>query len=295
MLLFNRYSRKLLPIIFLISVGICISPIASAAKPTPAPNLPNGVSVGDMLYWSGTAWTILPAPSGPLTAPESVSLKFCNGKPAWGPCLPSGYLSFTKVGQFLSGVDSNLPLGNAVRSVDVWFRTSSNTVGFPFEWGGWTGTVVPYSRFGLGIVNSLPAFIGQSLDLWGDATVNDSVWHKVTLIYDQSSISIYVDGVLDISSSTSDTNGIQFSNLNTTNADLRIGTSHYGEQFIGDISAVAVYNRVLSSNEISNVALPNGNESGLVSFYDLSKVTASNLTVTNQVDSSTTLKLVGFD
>ena len=43
---------------------------------------PQGSTPGDMLYWNGTQWAVIPAGS------EGKQLSFCNGIPVWGGCLP---------------------------------------------------------------------------------------------------------------------------------------------------------------------------------------------------------------
>ncbi|MDD5150997.1 MAG: DUF1566 domain-containing protein [Flavobacterium sp.] len=45
-------------------------------------SMPAGTAVGQMNYWNGTAWVLVP----PGT--QDQTLTFCNGKPTWGPCLP---------------------------------------------------------------------------------------------------------------------------------------------------------------------------------------------------------------
>ncbi|MEQ1636018.1 MAG: DUF1566 domain-containing protein [Methylococcales bacterium] len=42
--------------------------------------LPAGNAVGDMQYWNGTQWSIVPAGT------NGAYLAFCDGKPAWGTC-----------------------------------------------------------------------------------------------------------------------------------------------------------------------------------------------------------------
>lgn len=44
--------------------------------------LPNGSTVGDLLYWNGSRWTVLPAPTLPSSATLSV-LTIQNGTLAW--------------------------------------------------------------------------------------------------------------------------------------------------------------------------------------------------------------------
>ena len=83
--------------------------------------------------------------------------------------------------------------------------------------------------------------------------------------------------------------------INTLGVNTEIaGSAGFTERFNGDISVVAVYNRILNSTEISNMGKPTGTESGLVSFYDLSKVDTVNKRVYDQTDNTTFLDMVGF-
>lgn len=43
---------------------------------------PGGANQGDMAYWNGSGWVIIPAGG------YGESLIFCNGVPTWGGCLP---------------------------------------------------------------------------------------------------------------------------------------------------------------------------------------------------------------
>jgi uncharacterized protein (TIGR02145 family) len=62
--------------------------IAGATGPAgpqgPAGTFQNGVNIGDLYFWNGSAWTILPIGT------NGQNLTVCNGVPIWGPCiLPS--------------------------------------------------------------------------------------------------------------------------------------------------------------------------------------------------------------
>ncbi len=47
----------------------------------PAGTLAAGNNAGDMQYWNGTAWVVVPA-----STVNRATLQFCNGEPTWGAC-----------------------------------------------------------------------------------------------------------------------------------------------------------------------------------------------------------------
>ena len=56
-----------------------------------AASLPSGTQSGEMLYWDGSAWVVIPAGPPSLYGPDAPSLRYCNGAPTWGACtVPLG-------------------------------------------------------------------------------------------------------------------------------------------------------------------------------------------------------------
>jgi Protein of unknown function (DUF1566) len=49
----------------------------------PAGSSQPGNNIGDMQYWDGSTWVIIPAPSPAPKAPLMATLYFCNGIPSW--------------------------------------------------------------------------------------------------------------------------------------------------------------------------------------------------------------------
>ena len=259
----------------------------------------DGTTVGDMLYWDSSNWVTISRPTNtPVNPSDAPSLRFCDGKPVWGACVPSGYLYFNGASQYLSGNDGNLPIGNSARALEVWIRTNFIPNGMIFEQGRWNNgdTATSGFAFGVGIHSGYADFFGNYISLSGSKIISDGVWHKVSVIYDGgTTVSVYVDGSLDKSNTVSDFNSNPFSMINTLGVNTEIaGSAGFTERFNGDISVVAVYNRILNSTEISNMGKPTGTESGLVSFYDLSKVDTVNKRVYDQTDNTTFLDMVGF-
>jgi hypothetical protein len=69
-------------------------------------------------------------------------------------------------------------------------------------------------------------------------------WHHVTSVFSGTQVSVYIDGQLDASVSCS-------GSIGTTTAPLRIGASNTGlSPIVGTIDEVAIYGRILTSDEI---------------------------------------------
>lgn len=254
-----------------------------------------GTNVGDMLFWDGTKWAEIPTPTDTLNDPN---LMLCRGLPLWsknGKC-PTDFITF-KSGQFLSGVDSNIPYGNSSRTLEVWFRTQAQSpMGSLVEWGGSIEDIWG-NDFDVFILSTGEIYFGgRGADMVGVNKFNDGQWHKVTVTYSGTVISVYMDGVLDYDSTTR-TSYLPWNALNTVtthNPDLIIGSSIRAQQYIGDIKGVSIYNRVISTSEIANLKQPTGAEPGIVSYYDFSKIDSANKLVCDQIDVGTCLHMNGF-
>src|SRR3990167_3153817 len=73
-----------------------------------------------------------------------------------------------------------------------------------------------------------------------------TIWHHYIGIYDGANVSIYVDGVL--------TTGSALTGNMTTTSDLQIGAAGPGggvQDYTGQISQVAIFNRVLTQQEVT--------------------------------------------
>jgi hypothetical protein len=110
------------------------------------------------------------------------------------------------------------------------------------------------------------------------------VWQHVAGMWDGTTLSIYVDGVLSNSTSLMGTNI-----RNITNP-IWIGANQIGENFNGSIDEVRIWNRAMCAAEILNntngeLPLP---QVGLLAYYQFNQGLASisNLTETSLADSS---------
>lgn len=78
--------------------------------------------------------------------------------------------------------------------------------------------------------------------------INDTNWHHIVAVLDteNNTISIYIDGTLNISNTKS------WNGIGTGSQTLRVGTSYNSANFIdGSMDDVRIYNKALSSDEVS--------------------------------------------
>jgi hypothetical protein len=95
--------------------------------------------------------------------------------------------------------------------------------------------------------------------------VTDNLWHYIVGTYDGVTLKIYVDGTLSGSLATTNVPSTSVSN------DLFIGQNGAGgEQFIGKLDEISIWDRALTATEISTNTGYNltGTESGLKAYYN---------------------------
>jgi len=147
---------------------------------------------------------------------------------------------------------TNAPLGHSPRSFSLWFR--SNVISSPnnrdiFGWGSAPGGING-ERFWFTLNYGLPYFCGQgTYDFYGTGFIGDGNWHNVVITYDSVNVNMYIDGVFNTTNPRS---------LNTVNSQIIFGQSPMGfgsgtTYLDGDLDDVGIWNRALSSCEISQL------------------------------------------
>jgi hypothetical protein len=164
-----------------------------------------------------------------------------------------------KVGQAFSfdGVDdyvqvqnpTGLPLGNAPRTLEVWFKTPKDltitTESAIVQYG-----TASYSQM-FGLITSMNApgklyFYGHGIDLAGTTTIQPDTWYHGAVTYDGTTIGLYVNGQMEASTTIS---------LNTT-LDMNgvtIGYRNDSSRWQGAIDEVGIFNRALTAEEIEAI------------------------------------------
>jgi hypothetical protein len=164
-----------------------------------------------------------------------------------------------KVGQAFSfdGVDDyvqvqnpdGLPLGNAPRTMEVWFKTPGDLTISTESAIVQYGTASESQMFGLITSMNAPGklyFYGHGSDLSGTTTIQPDTWYHGAVTYDGSNLSLYMNGQLEASTTMS---------LNTTLDvnGLTMGHRNDSSRWQGVIDEVGIFNRALTAEEIEAI------------------------------------------
>jgi hypothetical protein len=184
----------------------------------------------------------------------------------------------TNVAMDFDGVDDFIDIPNNASlalddfTLEAWVNTTS-TVAYSRVIAKPSGGFANYS---LMVHNGI---VGVGFDtgllnnyIYGSTTVNDGNWHHIVGVRSASTnmLYIYVDGMLDVSSSTTGTPLI-------STESLRIGLfgGAYAQRYQGRLDEIRIWNRALDQKEIvsnMNQTLM-GSETGLVAYYKLEEGT----------------------
>jgi hypothetical protein len=143
-----------------------------------------------------------------------------------------------------------LPTGNAPRTVSAWIIDQTNTNSWPYRSIWSYGSNTQGERFGLSVIANLtpgadqPLFTGQSADVTSGTSLLDSRWHNIVIVYDGSTISLFLDNVLNASAGDG---------LNTVGQVLNMGKAPLvaSEYWSGTLDDLRIYSRAVSVSEVN--------------------------------------------
>jgi hypothetical protein len=164
-----------------------------------------------------------------------------------------GSLLFNGTNQYVSfSATTNIPVGNSDYTISAWFNPASLGTKGIVGWGnyGTTNAVNALRLSSSGIVN-----YWQSNDLSASYSFTTNNWYNAVATFDGTTRSIWVNGSL-IGSDTPLGHNVP----NSTN--LTVGVTNTTEYFAGNMGEVQIFNRALSSTEITqnyNALLPRYN------------------------------------
>jgi hypothetical protein len=157
--------------------------------------------------------------------------------------LTNSAYSFNGTSNYISVTPWAQLTGAAPRTQSIWFKTSSSANQTLMEFGaGPNGTASILQIYSTSIRIDANACAAST----SSTPYTNGSWHQIIATYDGTTFKLYMDGQYITSSACT---------LNTTSTDLRIGSLDAyvggGRYFSGSLSDARVYNRVLSTNEIS--------------------------------------------
>jgi hypothetical protein len=153
------------------------------------------------------------------------------------------FVSFPAAGKWLAGTVAALPTGNSPRTIETVFRSNASPGDWQIvaNWGDLVGGHIWATEINILGRDEIGS---SSWDLNGNIQINDGSWHRQTVTYDGTSVSIYVDGILDVTGSNT---------YSTSLTPLYVGAGTFGGQtFYGDVASVTIWNRALTTDEVTN-------------------------------------------
>jgi len=180
---------------------------------------------------SGTTWSDTSGNGKNTTLTNGPTFNSANG----------GYISFDGTNDYgsITGGSYTILLGNGdiAWTTTTWIRTSTSANGLG------AGSVISnassgpvYSMMGVNASKIVYWSYHSSLGGWysnlGNTTINNNTWHMLTWVnYSNSTMQMYVDGVLDSST---------FSSLSGNNNPLDIIGASWAANFAGDIASLYI-------------------------------------------------------
>lgn len=135
---------------------------------------------------------------------------------------------------------------NTAITVSAWVRSRKESrQRLVTKWGGTDNGYMLWIEGSSGPRFEINTAAGNRISFGGTTIANDDVWHHLVGVYDGSTVSIYLDGVLDGSAGHS---GL----LVDDDADLYLSGGS-GGTYIGGIDDVRIYDRALTEPEITEI------------------------------------------
>jgi len=171
---------------------------------------------------------------------------------------PNSAYNFNGSSNYISTITGG-PMGQSSRSISFWAKTNSATNMMAIAYGDANGIGGCFDiEFNLSC-SGVGIDVSNGADMRGNSGVHDNQWHNIIVVMDSTvsttidNISIYIDGVLQP--------GITCSVLNSSatvstvpNNPFVIGKDFTSVRYFdGDIDDILIYNRPLTSPEVSQI------------------------------------------
>src|SRR5262249_12875108 len=166
----------------------------------------------------------------------------------------SGVMDFTAPNPNRITVPAIPALNSSTGTISFWIKTPGNLIrgdfaAILFDRRTSQGDVITLTDDGVIFVQAETNYAHANV-LTGTKVVNDNAWHHIAYVYDQSdsgSISIYVDGVIDVSQA----NVTAWAWPATRAIELGSSEDGFWRVFVGLMDDFQIHNRMLSAAEIA--------------------------------------------
>jgi len=186
---------------------------------------------------SGTTWTDL-SPNGNDGTLSAAAI---------GTDVP-GSMDFDGSSEYITFGVTNLPSGTADVSLSIWCIPTESSDSGLFGYGSATSNTAfeIYMYNHGGTLRPAVHYAGGNSGYTGGLGLNLNEWNHIAATYDKTSSRIYVNGELSITDAQALTIATTYRHIATRNY-----AAPTGEFFDGKISSAQIYNRALSSKEVS--------------------------------------------
>jgi hypothetical protein len=148
---------------------------------------------------------------------------------------------------------TGLPTGAAVRSTELWFKTTSSAQQVLFAYGA-SGNTQEYGLWlGAGATTMTAWGYGGGNDIvfTMPAALNDGQWHQVIETYNGTTLTLYIDGTALTPQAATRSTVLDMYGF-SIGAILRSSDGNYGEFFTGSIDEVSFYTTTLNQTTVTN-------------------------------------------
>lgn len=172
-------------------------------------------------------------------------------------------------------------------TVEAWIRTSdgSNQIISSFDRSDYWRLGIDGNGASTGEVSWCVKTNTGITDLGSETRIDDGEWHHVAGVYDDGTVAIYIDGVLDISTTSGSTvgnNTTRYGFVGTgSEATSYNGSTGPNDYFNGDMAGFRIWSKALTVAEMTSEFCPAGDVSGLQVEYDFTEGSGSVLNDTS--------------